>query len=557
MGAFRSDVPADAGTVFEALARSAARYPAHDLLQVVEVTAAAYGIEARCHSYREIFEQASGWAEAYRASGVGHGHRVGLLLGNRPEFFVHWFALNALGVSVVPLNADWRSGELEYVLGHSELCHALVLDNKVDAVNAAARAIGRRISVAASSQAAVGRPSVTAPHVGSAIAAGAPGTGAECALLYTSGTTGRPKGCMLANEYFLVAGRWYAGSGELSTIIDGTDRLITPLPLVHMNAMAFSTMVMLLTGGCVVQLDRFHPGSWWESVRESRATITHYLGVMPAMLLDRPPDPRDRTHSLRFGLGSGVAKAQHGEFESRFGFRLLEGWAMTEGGAGATVLGNREPRHAGTACFGRPGAFIEWRIVDDDGADVPVGTPGELLVRRAGANPGLGFFSGYLKDPDATAAIWQGRYLNTGDLVRADDEGYLYFVDRKKNIIRRSGENISAVEVESALLAHPAVKAVGVSAVDDPVRGDEVMACVIPNEPIISTQGAQALAEALVRHCLERLAYYKAPGYIAFCDELPLTPTQKIQRSQLKAYALARKAAGECIDLCGLKVRQI
>jgi acyl-CoA synthetase (AMP-forming)/AMP-acid ligase II len=158
-----------------------------------------------------------------------------------------------------------------------------------------------------------------------------------------------------------------------------------------------------------------------------------------------------------------------------------------------------------------------------------------------------------LKDAEATAAIWQGGYLNTGDLVRFDSEGYCYFVDRKKNIIRRSGENIAAVEVEGALLAHPAVRTVAVSAVPDPVRGDEVMACVVPANP-----GADqaALATELVEHCLDRLAYYKAPGYIVFCDGLPLTATQKIQRSELKAFALDRLNTGQCIDLRARKVRR-
>jgi acyl-CoA synthetase (AMP-forming)/AMP-acid ligase II len=177
-------------------------------------------------------------------------------------------------------------------------------------------------------------------------------------------------------------------------------------------------------------------------------------------------------------------------------------------------------------------------------------------VRRAGDHPGRGFFSGYLKDPEATAAIWQSGYLNTGDLVRVDAQGYFYFVDRKKNIIRRSGENIAAVEVEGALLAHPAVRTVGVSAVPDPVRCDEVMACIIAASPIADEPARERLAIELVEHCLDRLAYYKAPGYIAFCDALPLTPTQKIQRSELKAFAHERLRSAQCIDLRARKVRR-
>lgn len=120
------------------------------------------------------------------------------------------------------------------------------------------------------------------------------GAHSECALLYTSGTTGRPKGCRLPNRYFLHAGAWYAGIGGLAQLRPGQERMLTPLPLVHMNAMAFSTLAMVLTGGCLCLLDRFHPRSWWASVRDSRATVVHYLGVMPAMLMKAAPSAQDR-----------------------------------------------------------------------------------------------------------------------------------------------------------------------------------------------------------------------------------------------------------------------
>src|SRR5205085_10769341 len=142
----------------------------------------------------------------------------------------------------------------------------------------------------------------------------------ECALLYTSGTTGRPKGCRLHNGYFLRAGEWYLGLHELAEVVADTDRFITPLPLSHMNALAFSSMAAMLSGGCIVQLDRFHPTTWWKSVRDSEATVAHYLGVMPAMLLAAAPTETDRQHALRFGFGAGVDKRHHAAFEARFAF---------------------------------------------------------------------------------------------------------------------------------------------------------------------------------------------------------------------------------------------
>lgn len=361
-------------------------------------------------------------------------------------------------------------------------------------------------------------------------------------MIYTSGTTGKPKGCVLSNDYFLRAGTWYAAIGGLCTLRPG-DRLITPLPLNHMNAMAFSTMAMILTGGAIVQLDRFHPSGWWDAVRESAASIVHYLGVMPSMLLGAPPDPRDRAHRVRFGFGAGVDRRHHGAFEQRFGFPLLEAWAMTETGAGAVVIANREPRHVGTNCFGRPEPAVETRILPQDG---------ELLVRAAGPEPRAGFFTCYLKDTEATEAAWEGGWFHTGDIVRADAGGHLYFVDRKKNIIRRSGENISAVEVESVLRRDPLVAEVAVAAAPDPIREEEVMACIVARQPLADPAEAAA---RIVRAALQELSYFKVPGWIAFMDALPITASQKIARGTLKSVAEDLLARGACIDTRALKRR--
>jgi acyl-CoA synthetase (AMP-forming)/AMP-acid ligase II len=472
-----------------------------------------------------------------------------LLLENRPAFFLHWLALNSLGISTVPINADMRSVELEYLVGHSEICVAVTLPNRAGDLRCAAGRMGRELVIATPETIAeLGAAPFPPRH------AGTPGADTECGLLYTSGTTGRPKGCVLPNEYYLLAGEWYNRIGGMCTVRPGEERLITPLPMVHMNAMACSTMAMILAGGCIVPLDRFHPKSWWQSVRESRATIIHYLGVMPPMLMGTEPSPSDREHQVRFGFGAGVDKRLHAPFEARFGFPLLEAWAMTETGMGAVVIANREPRHVGTACFGRPEPEVEVRVVDDAGDDVGTDVPGELLVRAAGPNPRRGFFREYLKDPDATAEAWAGGWFHTGDVVTRDAAGYYYFVDRKKNVIRRSGENIAAVEVESVLRQHPLVRQVAVAAAPDPVRGDEVLACVIPAEPIGADRTASAAAD-ITAFCLQHLAYYKAPGYIAFVDSLPLTATQKLQRGELKALARGLPGTPKCVDTRHLKKR--
>ena len=538
-----------AGTVHQAFRQSATRYSHSDFLSVLPETAAKYQIEPRTYSYADAAAEVAQLEALYRAADLGHGHRVGLMLENRPAMFFHWLALNALGVSVVPINPDWRSAELEYLISHSELCVAVVPSARLSDAALAARSAGCEVVVTSPDLSGLARVPRSAP-----LTARIPDKNTECALLYTSGTTSRPKGCVLPNEYFLWAGTWYAEAGGLCQLTPGAERLITPLPMSHMNAMAFSTMAMLLTGGCIVPLDRFHPRSWWNSVRAARATIVHCLGVMPAMLLEAAPDTRDTDHQVRFAFGAGVSPRLHAEFERRFAFPLLEAWAMTETGAGASIIANHEPRKVGSACFGRAPSDIEYRLVDEDSEDVVPGEPGELLVRRAGREPRFGFFREYLKDPEATATAWQDGYFHTGDIVQVDTEGDFHFIDRRRNLIRRSGENISAVEVESVMLQHPGVAAVGVSAVPDEVRGDEVIACVVPRVPVSATY-RDAFARDVLDFCLQRLAYFKVPGYVVFCETLPLTPTEKIQRARLKELAQRMLTGPACIDLRALKKR--
>lgn len=542
--------PHPATTVAEVFASAADVWGQQAFLCVLPETAEIYGIPACELTYAEAQCQLLALRTQYSAAGYGCGHRVGLLLENRPAFFLHWFALNGLGVSVVPINADLRTAELEYLVGHSEIALVVAAPNRHRDLRAAALAAGRPLVVIADGDAPQQAP-FPAPDAGRV-----PGELTECALLYTSGTTGRPKGCVLPNQYFLEAGRWYASVGGLATLRPGVERMITPLPLVHMNAMAYSTMAMVLTGGCLIPLDRFHPRSWWRSVRESCASVVHYLGVMPAMLMKAAATDEDTAHQVRFGFGAGVDRSLHAPFEQRFGFPLLEAWAMSETGAGAVVIANHEPRWVGSSCFGREGDHIEVRLIADSGAEAAADEPGELLVRHAGNDPRHGFFAGYLKDEAATSEAWADGWFHTGDIVKRGADGNLHFIDRRKNVIRRSGENISAVEVESVLLQHPMVRTAAVAAVPDPVRGDEVLACVVAPDVGSDPVAQRAAAEELVNWCLARLAYYKAPGYVAFVEALPLTASQKVQRGELRTLALQLRDQPSCVDTVAMKKRQ-
>ena len=534
------------GTVFDAFARAAAGHAGGPFLHIPAAACGHYASGALEYSYADTLRHARELQACYAGANYGRGQRIALLLENRPDFFFHWLALNALGASVVPLNAEQPARELAWLLEHNGACLVVSVPERSALAEAAGALLADTVPLWNIS-------SPAPPQARVPCAAGSPDAGDECALLYTSGSTGKPKGCMLANDYFTRFGKWYRDLGGLCELREGRERLITPLPLNHMNAMAVSTMGMIMSGGCVVQLDRFHPGTWWQTVRDSGATIVHYLGVMPAILLNLPPAAGDDfSAQLRFGFGAGVNPRHHAAFEHRFGFPLIEAWAMTESGSGGCIIANREPRHVGSCCFGKPSAALEYRLVDESGADVPSGEAGELLVRASGANPRAGFFAGYLGNPAATQEIWAGGWLHTGDVVRAGSDGALHFVDRRKNVIRRSGENIAALEVEAALADDPAIAEVVVTGVPDEIRGEEVMACVVPAAG--ATVDADA-ARAIQRRALASLAYFKAPGYVVFVDEVPRTASQKPQRAQIKDLAGGWLASPRCIDLRALKKR--
>ncbi len=515
-------------TVWAAFDAAASRWPERAFLNVLPETAEIYGIDAGEITYSDARDGVSRMADALEAAGIGAGHRVMLLLENRPSFFLWVLALNRLGAAAVPVNPDLREAELTYMIGHAEPVLAVAISTRCEELRAAAHEAGVTMPVIAPGE------TIPAPRADARIAQRE--GPAEAALLYTSGTTGKPKGCVLTNTYFLEAGHWYAQAGGLCTLTTSGERMLTPLPIFHMNALAYSFMAMIAVGGCLTALDRFHPRSWWDSVRASGATCLHYLGVMPSMLMGAESSEADRNHSIRFGFGAGVDPKLHAEFEDRFGFPLVEAWAMTETGAGAVICANDVPRRVGESCLGKPGPELEMRIVGETGTDTG-GAPGELLVRHAGEDPRHGFFAEYFKNPEATAEAWEGGWFHTGDIVRQEADGSVFFVDRKKNVIRRSGENIAAVEVESALMRHPQIASVAVTSVPDAVRGDEVFALIVPKG-----SGDAALAEEITRWCLTQLAYYKAPGFIAFAEALPLTATQKIQRATLK------QAAGELVE---------
>lgn len=486
----------------------------------------------RTISFRQMDEVSDNLASAFLRLGLKKGDRVAVMLMNRPEYLHLWFGLNKIGASMVPINVDFTVYETQYLLDHSESVMAITDSAHFDIVD-----LARKDCPGIQSMIVLDTPSAPpgcvlfsdllrhgqAPQETPTISCDD-----EAAVLYTSGTTGRPKGCLVNQYYYLNLGAMYVREH----MVGDKDVILTPLPLFHMNAQTLTIMGALTAGASVVLVDRFHPSTWWQDIRKHQVTFFHYLGVIPAMLMGLAESEYDYGGKTVYGIGAGVPKDIQEKFEKRFNVALLEVYGSTEGGGGGLFLTGRrlKERKPGTAAFGKLLPEVEARIVDDNDRSVPDGTVGELLTRSSDEIfRRKGFMSGYLKDQDATAEVWRNGWFHTGDYCYRDEDGYYHFVDRKKDMIRRSGENISASEVESVLSDHPDVLDAAVIAVPDSIRIEEVKAYVVPCE------GVSLPPEHLIQWCEQRLAYYKIPRFIEFRDSLPKTATQKIQKNVLKS----------------------
>jgi len=543
-------IPEESATLGQVLAEATRRWSDNPLLAVPVNPARSYAPEGLEWSYAEVASRVKTLSDLYARAGYGVGHRVGLLLENQPEHFLHKLAMNTLGVCCVPLNPDHRPMEMAYVIGHAKLDLIIALDARMPLVRQALTHTPHHTTLLSLQTAAHHLPAPARPREEREVRADD-----IASVLYTSGTTGRPKGCLLSHRYEIATGQWYASCGGLVTFAEGRERIYNPLPVFHVNASVFSFFCALLTGNCQIQTDRFQPSRWFEEVHSSRATVVHYLGVVVPMLLNQPTHPLERDHQVRFAIGAGVDAQRHAEFEARFGYPLIEIWGMTE--MVRAIFDADTPRQVGTRAFGRTKPTLEVRVVNDAGQDVPDQTPGEMLLRYSAETPRRDCFSGYLDDEAATEHAWRGGWFHTGDVVVRDPDGLLHFVERRKNIIRRSGENIAAAEVEAVLQAHPAVAQAAVLGVHDEVREEEVLACVVlkPGQHAQPTAN-DPIVQNLLDWCREALAYYKAPGWLWFTNEIPTTGTQKVQKHQLFPTGTDPRGAPGMIDLRSFKKRQ-
>ena len=531
------------GTLYQSLQRSVAKYGDRPAYAVPPMAGRAYYPEGKEYTWNETFSAVQERIRFYREAGYGPGHRVAILFEQRPEFVFHHFALNALGCSTVSVSPDYRHDEIVYLLEHSECCVAFGIKERLADLQAASNALPAPIPVLPFDDlsATLPRPLVPAKNE-------VPDGKTEAGLLYTSGTTGRPKGCVLTNEYFHYWGQWFLSRGQTLALKEGEERLYNPLPLHHANAFSISLPTMLLAGGCLVFPDRFHASTFWDDIVNCGVTAIQFQGVIPAILLKLPESPLERAHKVKFALCAGCEPSLHEEFERRYRLPLVEMWAMTETGRMTTA--HEEPRMIHTRALGRSVHGAELRAVDANDNEVPVGQGGEMVIRHSAETPRQGFFSGYLKNQQATDEAWRNGWFHTGDVVKRDESGMYFFMDRSKNIIRRAGENIAAAEIEECITSHDKVKQVAVIAVPDEIREEEVMALVIPNA---SDQAGEHFARELFDYCCERLAYFKAPAYFLFVDKLPTTSSQKIQKVKIFPPGTDPRKEPGVIDLRPLK----
>ena len=539
-------------TLYHTLCDTVASYPDRAAYCVPPMKGRSYHPDGWEITWGQVLERVEAKKNVYAKAGVGHGHRVAILFEQRPEFFFHYYALNALGAGIVPINPDYRIEEIKYVIEHSEATLAVCVDARLAELVSIANSISSNLEVVSFDSFPDELPLMPA-----APRHDEPDADTEAALLYTSGTTGRPKGCILTNEYFHTFGESYFYAGGRLGFREEGERLYNPLPLHHANCLSISTPAMLMSGGCLIFPDRFHASTWWKDLVATKATAVQFQGIIPNILLKLPEKPEERQHQVRFALCAGIEPSHHEVFEKRFGFPVVEMWAMSE--TGRIITDNFEPRKIQTRSFGKESQWVEARVFDENDNELSPGNPGELVIRSNGAEPRQGFFSGYFKNEEATEEAWKNGWFHTGDAVIQDEEGFFYFLDRKKNIIRRSGENIAAAEVEACLTAHERVKQVAVIAAPDEVREEEVMACVVAKFPedVNGTEGQAKFANELFDWCYERIAYFKAPGWVLFIDTLPLGTSAKVQKIHIFPPGIDPRQQDGSIDLRSRKKQKM
>jgi long-chain acyl-CoA synthetase len=493
------------------------RVEADSLPELLRARAARLGDAPLLHfgdqviSYAELDARTDAVAAGLHELGVRAGDVVSVFLGNCPEFLDAWWAINKLGAVFGPVNTAFTAPEAAYVVGHSQAVAAIcdehtaaLLEGQRDKLPALRDII--RLEGSDPSLAGLRQRGGTPPD--------AKLSGDElAAILYTSGTTGQPKGAMLSHRNYLTDTTMAA---ELLPIRGG-DRLGLILPLFHANAQVATTTSPIMAGAEIVMWERFSATEFWQTVERHQAITFSCVPTILAALLYAPGADEADVSSLRYVIcgAAPLSRDLFDRFEAKFGVRILEGYGLTEGTCVSTINPYYGPRKVGS--IGLPLRGQEVVI------DAEPGEPGELLVR------GPNVMQGYYRNAEATAETLRDGWLHTGDVGYRDTDGFVFLVDRMKDMIIRGGENIYPREIEEVLESHDAVREVAVIGVPDEVRGEEVHAV------LATVDGSELDAEEITAFCRERLARYKVPRSFEFRSELPKTSTGKIHKPALRS----------------------
>jgi len=447
------------------------------------------------------------------ARGIAPGATVSFMLQNGVSAAAVFLGAMYAGRVVSPVNLIAQDAQLEYTLAHSDTRIVFATADNRERLEALRRKSGAPFDVCV-----VGAD-------GLPLAEREPGLPPCCArdpamLMYTSGTTGQPKGALLSHANMLAAGRAVAASLALTA----ADRVLSSLPLYHVNGQCIATVAPLVSGGSIVMPHRFSVSRWWPLVAEHRPTWLNMVPTIIAYLLHGPaPTPEQvvACAGIRFGRSASapLPPEQHRAFETRFGISVIEAMGLTE--CASVAFSNpleRAARRYGSA--GKP-LGMDARVVDKTGTPLQAGERGEIELR------GDNVMLGYYKAPEATAAAIRAGWLATGDLGYRDADGYYFITGRLKELIIKGGENIAPREIDEALLAHPAVLEAAAVGVPDDTYGQEILACVVVKP------GASCSEDELRAHCLRTLGRYKTPRYLRLVDQLPKGPSGKVQRLRL------------------------
>jgi long-chain acyl-CoA synthetase len=475
-------------------------------------------------SFAELDERSSRLAAALASLGVGVGARVAIYLPNCTEFVLAFIAIVKAGAIAVPIGTRLTAQEIAYILEDSAPRAAFVHPETREAF-AQARALAPVPAVIATQGAREGEldlAALSAQHAPRSF--DIPASFDDCMIAYTSGTTGRPKGAILTQaNYFVPNG--YVNAVQWGLVSQDIHLITTPLT----HRTAFGRVInMLCLGTPLVILPRFDAAEAARLCSAERITVLGMVPTVGRMLLPAIEAEPEKFATLRIMVATGEA------FPREVKERILKAlpwvgihsyFAMTECGA----LTNLPPADqlAKSASIGRLVPGVEARFIDAEGAEVVRGEVGELWVRSG--EPGrFVTMRGYFNKPRETAEAFRDGWMATGDLGRIDEEGYLYIVDRKKDMVLSGGYNIYSREVEIAIAEHPAVNEVAVAGVPDPVYGEAVAAWIVLRE------GASASADDIVEHCRNRIAGYKKPKYVHLVKELPRTSSGKVLKFRLR-----------------------